>query len=198
MTSFKKELEQEVERLKAEAAKPRKPHRYANGYRVTDTVRIHCRPSQPKTLRITISWDIFQQLWLWRDYPNNEEKAPDKPPQYVVHNARAEFLSFTDGLPGCLLRMEQLFNYRPHGTLLTRVPHTWTYRTTITHKKLGLKAGIESGRRIDTIPWPEQKGFILIFNNQDMLHAPSMTDEEFKEFAAAQAAGATDQQGDDE
>lgn len=196
MTSFKQELAAEVDRLKAEAAKPKKLTRYKTGYRVSDMVRIHCRPSQPKTLRITISWDIFQQLWLWRDYPNDESKAPEKPPQYVVHNARAEFLSFTDGLPGCLLRMERLFNYRPHGTLLTRVPHTWTYRTTITHKKLGLKAGIESGRLVRTIPWEEQAGFILMFEPEDMLHTPSMTAEEFKDYATAQAAGAT--QGDDE
>lgn len=196
--SFKQELDAEVERLKAEAAKPKKLHRYQNGYRVTDMVRIHCRPTQPKILRITISHDIFRQLWLWRDYPNNEEKAPEKPPQYVVHNARAEFLSFTDGLPGCLLRMERLFNYRPHGTLLTRVPNTWTYRTTITHKKLGLKAGIESGRVARTIPWPEQSGFILMFEPEDMLHAPSMTAEEFKDYATAFATGENpDQQGDD-
>lgn len=197
MTSFKQELDAEVARLKKEAAKPKKPHRYASGARIADTVRIHCRPSQPKILRVTISHDIFRQLWLWRDYPNNEHKAPERIPQYVLHNARAEFLSFTDGLPGCLLRMERLFNYRPHGTLLTRVPHAWTFRTSVSHRKLGLKAGIESGRIIRTIPWEEQGGFILMFEPEDMLHKPDMTAEEFAEFAEETAAGAS-AQGDGE
>lgn len=194
--SFKQELDAEVERLKKEAAKPKKPHRYSTGYRIADTIRIHCRASQPKILRVNISYDIVRQLWLWRDYYGNEHKAPEKMPQYVLHNARAEFLSFTDGLPGCLLRMERLFNYRPHGTLLTQPPKSWMFRTTITARKLGLKDGIESGRVISTIPWPEQRGYILIFNNRDMLHEPPMTEEEFKEYAEAHAAGA--QPGDEE
>ncbi len=197
MTSFKQELEQEVARLKKEAARPKKLHRYASGARIADTVRIHCRPSQPKILRITISFDIFRQLWLWRDYPNNEHKAPEKIPQYVLHNARAEFLSFTDGLPGCLLRLERMFNYRPHGTLLTRVPKAWTFRTSVSHRKLGLKAGIESGRVIRTIPWEEQAGFILMFEPEDMMHKPDMTAEEFADFAETTAAGGKPERKDE-
>lgn len=187
--SFKQELAQEVERLKQEAAKPKKPHRYATGYRVTDTVRLYCRPSQPKILRLAISYDIVEQMWLWRDYPD-ETKAPDKMPKWVLENSVTEFLPFTEGLPGCLMRLEQPMRYyRQHGTRLSQIEHSWNFRTTITHKKLGVKAGIPSGRRIDTIPWPEQRGFILMFELDDMMHKPTMTESEFREFAAAHAAG---------
>lgn len=195
MTSFKQELDAEVERLKAEAAKPKKLHRYANGYRVSDTLRLYCRPSQPKILRLAISFDIVEQMWLWRDYPNGG--APPKMPKWVLENSVAEFLPFTEGLPGCLMRLEQPMRYyRQHGTRLSQIPGRWNFRTAITHKKLGVKAGIPSGRVLPTIPWEDQRGYIIMFELDDMAHKPTMTASEFAEFAAAQAAGTA--QGDDE
>lgn len=187
--SFKKELDAEVERLKAEAAKPKKPHRYANGYRVTDTIRLYCRPSQPTILRLNISYDLVHQMWLWRDYPD-ATKAPPKMPEWVRQNSIAEFLAFEEGLPGCLLRLEQpLRYYRQQGTLLTQIKNSWNFRTAITARKLGIKDGIESGRIIRTIPWEEQRGFILMFEPEDMRHSATMNTEDFREFAET-AAGA--------
>lgn len=189
MTSFKQELDAEVDRLKAEAAKPKKPHRYSTGYRVSDTLRLYCRPSQPKILRLSLSYDLVHQMWLWRDYPNGG--APDKMPRWVLENSVAEFLPFTEGLPGCLMRLEQpLRYYRQHGTRLTQIEKSWNFRTAITARKLGVKNGIESGRIIRTIPWEDQRGYILMLEPRDMLHTPTMTDDEFREFAEAQAAGA--------
>lgn len=198
MTSFKQELDAEVTRLKAEAAKPKKPHRYSTGYRVSDTLRLYCRPSQPKILRLSLSYDLVHQMWLWRDYPNGG--APDKMPKWVLENSVAEFLPFTEGLPGCLMRLEQPMRYyRQHGTRLSQIRNSWNFRTSITHKKLGVKAGVPSGRVLPTIPWPEQRGFVVMFELDDMMHKPTMTQDEFTEYATAVAAGETpDQQGEDE
>ncbi len=197
MTSFKRELAAEVDRLKAEAAKPKKLHRYATGYRVSDTLRLYCRPSQPKILRLSLSYDIVHQMWLWRDYPNGG--APDKMPKWVLENSVAEFVAFEEGLPGCLMRLEQPMRYyRQHGTRLTQIKNSWNFRTAITARKLGVKDGVPSGRILPTIPWPEQRGYIIMMELSDMRHSPTMTATEFKDYATAFAAGEDpDQQGDD-
>lgn len=184
MTSFKQELDQEVERLKTEhAKKTRKPYRYKNGYRVTDTIRMYCKKSAPSILEFHISYDLVHQMWLWRDYFGAEHKAPEKMPRWVVQNSNVEFVPFTDGMPGCLMRMERPFNYRPNGTRLTQKPNAWNFRTAITARKLGLKNGIDSGRIIRTIPWDDQHGYIMMFEPADMLHGTNMDRQGFREFA---------------
>lgn len=172
--SFKKELAAEVAALKAKAA-PKK-HRYKNGYRKTETIRLYCRPSLPKMIHIRLSYDLVDQMWRWRDkWAKPHEQIPD----YVLKTMRIEFLRFEGGIPGCLMRLEQPYHYAPNGVRIHRVPGTWMYALSITHKKVGVKAGIPSRSPIEFIPWEAMGGYILMLEPSDLIAEPTMAPEDF-------------------
>lgn len=172
MSEFDDELAAAVERLRKQADKESRP-RYKIGYRSTESIRLYCRPSNPKLLDIYISYDLVDQLWRWRDWAKENKPMPS----WVRDTLRAEFVRFNDvGVPGCLLRLESMAVLRQRGLIMRQPKKQWRYVVTATTKRLGLKPGIPSPRKLEYLPWPEQKGFILIFEPEDMLETTELTD----------------------
>lgn len=184
MTSeFQRELDAEIEKLKAQRPKDRfgKDRRYKKGYRVEETIRMYTRRTAPNVVQFSISYDLVHQMWRWRDrYPKEGDRIPD----HIATQSRIEFLRFTDGIPGCLMRLEQMAHYRPNGNMLQRPKNSWAFTVVTNVKKLGILPNpLADARQMEFIPWPEMGGYILMFEPHEMAHAPNMTTDEFRDYA---------------
>lgn len=144
--------------------------RYKNGWRISNVIRMYCRPTAPDWLDFSVSYDVVEQWHQWR-----EGKPGLKMHKYFHTRLRAQVLNFTDAaMPGCLLRIEP-YTFNPYGAKMRRLPDGWTFRFSIAAKKLGLKPGIRS-RRLETLPWEDEKGHILVFEPHEMLYDGEVAD----------------------
>lgn len=156
--TFRQLVDEEVARLRKEVERAERP-RYRGGARLTETIKMYCRPSNPKLIEFAISFDLVEYWWQLR-----ENRPKDKMPKHYWDKLRVQFVSFQNAaIPGCLLRLEP-YTFWQTGKKLTR--SHWRFTTTIAARAVGLKAGVPS-QTLDFMPWEDHKGVVLMFRDED-------------------------------
>ena len=139
-----------------------------------ERVKLYKRPSVIRNAQFNISYGIIEHM----------KQLREGMPHYKLyrepgHIDNAQFMKFSDPMiPAILLRLEPPA-LASGGSRLTQPPNSQRFMCNIYAERIGLRDDMVS-RTVKHIWWEEQKGVLLLFNREDMVHRdhPDMVDIE--------------------